>query len=104
MDIEKIRRKAQRGEFQLTYHAHLERQEEGIEIAHIKETLMSGEILEDYPDDPRGHSCLVLGYSEGRAIHIVCGWTKTDWLLVITVYIPRPPKWTDPRTRRKGGE
>ena len=24
---------------------------------------------------------------------------KNDWLVVITVYIPKPPKWIDPKTR-----
>jgi len=42
---------------------------------------------------------LVLGYAEQRPIHAVCGKGKNDWLLIITVYIPRPPKWIDPKTR-----
>lgn len=27
------------------------------------------------------------------------GWAKNDWLLIITVYTPKPPKWIDPKTR-----
>jgi hypothetical protein len=57
------------------------------------------EILKSYPKDPKGPSCLVLGYARERPIHIVCGKTKNNWLLVITVYIPIPPKWLDLRTR-----
>lgn len=99
-----IRNRANKNEFQLTGHAHKERQEEVIKTKEIREALMGGEILENYPDDPRGPSCLVLGYSGGRAIHVVCSRTKGDWLLVITVYIPRPPKWINERKRTKRGD
>ena len=99
-----IRERAAKKEFQLTGHAHKERQEEAIKAKDIRDALMEGEILEDYPDDPRGQSCLVLGYSEGRAIHLVCGRTKSEWLLVITVYIPRPYKWVTHRLRVERGD
>jgi hypothetical protein len=56
--------------------------------------------LEDYPDDPRGHSCLVLGFNRtGQPIHTVWGLLPTDWVRLITVYVPKPPKWIDPWTR-----
>lgn len=99
-----IRERANKREFQFTGHAHKERQEETIKAKEIRDALMKCELLENYPDDPRGASCLVLGYSEGRAIHIVCGRTKCDWLLVITVYIPKPPKWINERKRAKRGD
>ena len=92
---------ASSNQFQLTEHAHKERQEEAIELREIKEALMTCELLEDYPHDPRGASCLVLGYSGEKPIHVVCGRARNEWLLVITVYIPKPPKWVDPRTRAK---
>ena len=99
-----IRERANKKEFQLTGHAHKERQEEAIKAEEIRKALMNGEILENYPDDPRGPSCLVLGYSGDRAIHVVCGQTKGGWLLVITVYIPRLPKWINGRKRAKRGD
>ncbi|MGQ9627726.1 MAG: DUF4258 domain-containing protein [Anaerolineae bacterium] len=68
----------------------------------MERALLSGEILEDYPQDPRGHSCLVLGYGEqGYPIHVVCGRTPSGTIRIITVYVPSFPKWLDPRTRRK---
>ena len=60
------------------------------------------EVLEEYVHDSRGPSCLILGYSKGRPIHIVCGYTKTGWIRIITVYIPKAPKWIDEKTRAKG--
>jgi hypothetical protein len=94
-----VKEKARENEFQLSGHAHKERQEEAIHTWEIREALINCEILENYPKDPKGPSCLVIGYAMGRPIHIVCGRVKNDWLLIITVYIPKPPKWIDPKTR-----
>ena len=62
------------------------------------------EIIEQYPDDLRGPSCLVVGFSGNRPVHAVCA-VKTDpkELLLITVYDPskRPEKWTAGYRRRK---
>jgi hypothetical protein len=54
------------------------------------------------PDDARGHSCLMLGWSEeARPLHVVCA-PKTEYLAVITTYLPSPEQWEpDWRTRRK---
>jgi hypothetical protein len=67
-----------------------------------REPYRNSEILEDYPNDPRGPSCLVLGYAhQGYPIHIVCGRTPRGDLRIITVYLPSLPKWLDERTRRR---
>lgn len=91
MEIGEIQGKVRKEEYEISFHAE-------------KERYYDGEILEDYPDDPRGSSCLVLGYSQNRPIHIVCGYTFTKWIRIITVYIPRLPKWIDERTRSRGDE
>lgn len=95
-----MRRKIRRGEYRLTEHAQIERLEEDIDVLDIEAAILSGEVLEDYPNDPRGPSCLILGHSDERAIHVVCG-VKQNQIVIITVYIPQPPKWENPRSRRK---
>lgn len=99
MYIEEIRKKVYSKEYIISEHAERERQAEDIELKDIKESILTGEIIEDYPNDPRGQSCLVLGYAGEKPIHIVCGWNKYDWLIIITVYIPVPPKWITPYKR-----
>jgi hypothetical protein len=38
----------------------------------------------DYPEDARGHSCLMLGAGEsGRPVHVVCA-PKGDYLAIVT--------------------
>ena len=53
-----------------------------------------GRVIEDYPTDARGHSCLILGWgTSGRAIHVVCV-PKDDYLAVITAYLPDETEWS----------
>ena len=43
-----------------------------ISPSEVRSVIEKGIVIEDYPDDRRGHSCLILGRgSEGRAIHVV---------------------------------
>jgi hypothetical protein len=61
----------------------------------IRSVLENGEIIEDYPEDPRGHSCLMLGYGDaGRPIHIACS-PKKDFPAIITAYIPDKNEWSN---------
>jgi len=58
-------------------------------------------VIEDYPEDARGHSCLIFGYGDGeRAIHVVCS-PKEDYLAIITAYLPDPEQWEDNLRKRK---
>ena len=67
----------------------------------IRAVVMQGELIEDYPEDVRGHSYLLHGRGVGqRDIHVVCT-PKSDFLAVITAYLPTEAEWErDLRTRR----
>ena len=104
MDINTIRQLVRQGQYELSIHAQQERLAEDLDVTEIEAALAQGEIVEAYPDDPRGESCLVLGYAGIKPIHAVLGWTsprgeQEKTLRIITVYIPQPPKWSDARTR-----
>jgi hypothetical protein len=100
--LEHIQEQVRANNYEFSLHAEHEREDEHILVDEIEQSVLSGELLEDYPDDPRGHSCLVLGFTgAGRTIHTVWGLLPDDRVRVITVYIPRQPKWIDPRTRRR---
>ncbi|MBM3236572.1 DUF4258 domain-containing protein [Candidatus Poribacteria bacterium] len=50
----------------------------------VRVVIFSGEIIEDYPEDVRGHSCLMLGWSSvGRPVHVVCA-PKSEYLAIIS--------------------
>lgn len=66
-----------------------------ITTSEIRRVISVGEVVEDYPEDMRGHSCLMLGFGdEMRSIHIVCS-PKDEYLAVITAYLPDEDEWSD---------
>jgi len=72
-----------------------------ISTAEVRNVIRKGEIIEDYPENGRGHSCLILGYGdENRPIHVVCS-PKSEYLAIITAYIPNKNGWKDNYRKRK---
>ena len=73
-----------------------------ISVQEVRTVILHGEIIEDYPEDARGHSCLIAGKGEdGRLIHVVCA-PKLEYLAVITAYLPKASEWgQDFKTRRQ---
>ncbi len=98
MDIDEIKAKVRANRYVYTYHAEIERRADRLTFAQVEEALLNGEILEQYLDTGRGKSCLIVGLAEDVPIHIVCAW-RGERVSLITVYIPRPPKFVDPWTR-----
>ena len=99
MEISKLRSLVKSQKYEISSHAQKERYEEDISLEDIEHAIIKGEIIESYPRDPRGASCLVFGSSENRPVHIVCSILPNKWLRIITVYIPKLPKWINPKQR-----
>ena len=66
----------------------------------VEATVSSGELIEDYPEDVRGHSYLMLASPEGRAVHVVCS-PKVEYLAIITAYLPDEDSWSSDFRHRK---
>lgn len=64
-----------------------------ISTDEIREAVFHGEVIEEYPHDQRGESCLLLHVQPNRALHVVCA-PKNEYLTVITAYIPSPEQWS----------
>ncbi len=66
----------------------MSRPERLISAAEVRQVVDTGEVIEDYPEDPRGHSCLLLGEGTNhRLLHVVCA-PKAEYLAIITAYLP----------------
>jgi hypothetical protein len=105
MDIDDIRNRVLGGRCLISF-THTEKlRRRRISIEAIEEAIRTGAIVEDYPHDPRGPSCLIHGIAhEGRPMHVVCGITGDDEILIVTAYEPSIEEWeSDWRTRKKGG-
>ena len=98
MDIAEIKAKVHANAYVYSHHADLERKVDDLTLTQVEEALLTGTILERYPDTGRGVSCLLVGFSEAIPIHVVCGW-RGEKVVLITVYIPGPPEFVDPWTR-----
>ena len=71
-----------------------------ISTQEVEKIIMTGEVIEDYPQDSRGHSCLILGLGQNnRPIHVVCA-PKNEYLAIITAYLPDPLQWSSDFKRR----
>ena len=66
----------------------------------VRNVVTTGELVEEYLEDPRGGSCLLLGFGDdGRPLHVVCA-PKTEYLAIITAYSPDPRLWSADFKRR----
>jgi hypothetical protein len=99
--VEDVREAAQK---RLLFLSHAIRQmsrpERMISSNEVETVVVNGELIEDYPQDPRGHSCLMLGFGAAdRVVHVVCS-PKDEYLAIITAYLPDRAQWSEDFRRR----
>jgi len=98
-----VRDKAERKILFLSHAVRqMSRPDRMIAASEVRRAIDVGELVEDYPEDPRGHSCLIFGPGAGgRPLHVVCS-PKEDYLAIITAYLPAERAWKDDwKTRRR---
>ena len=101
MDIEDIKRKVGEGRYTISF-THTEKLRlRRIKAADIEQAVKSGNIIEDYPNDPRGRSCLILGRVGNRNLHILFARLEAEELRVVTAYEPDPEEWENDWQTRK---
>jgi len=99
--VEEIRSKIASNQFEFSNHAVDQSILRGIRVQEIKEAIATGKVIEDYPDDKYGPSCLISGKTLAtRPIHIQCSYPSRSLIKIITVYEPDTEQWTDDFSRR----
>jgi hypothetical protein len=99
--IFRIRAKVRAGDYRFTIHSLERRIERSITKSDIEEAILGGDIIEDYPEDKYGPSCLILGFTrQGRPIHVQC---SLDPIWIITCYDPsvKPLEWDENFAKRR---
>lgn len=92
--IDQIKAKIRSENVELSAHALTRSIQRGILLDEIVQSILNGEIIEAYPDDRFGPSCLILGYTnENRPLHTQCSFPTRPVLKLITVYEPTLEKW-----------
>ncbi len=90
------------GEFEFTQHALKRVVERNIANAEIREAGARAVIIEDYPADKYGPSCLLLGFTiVNRPLHIQVARQAGLRIKIITLYEPDPAEWVNYIERRK---
>ena len=91
---------AGRDALRVSDHALREGHKEGIRGKDIVYIVMTGEILERYPERRR---ILICGKyrNTNLPIHVVCDYSDLDELVIATVYIPSREDWSSYRRRRR---
>ena len=100
--LDGIRTKIENRQFELSRHAAHQSIIRHITMQEVQETVENCEILEDYPEDKYGPSCLIAGFTKSnRPLHIQCSHPSRFLIKIITLYEPNPIKWIDFKIRRK---
>jgi hypothetical protein len=101
VDLDAIKARFLRDEFEFTQHAVDQTLLRGITVQELREAVAGAEIIEDYPDDKYGPSCLLLGRTRAsRPLHAQVSCPSRPLIKVVTVYQPDPERWLDDRYRR----
>ena len=71
--IDQLRKKIALGQVEYSLHAVRQMVARNITPEEVAQTVLAGEVIEDYPDDKYGPSCLLFGRTAGqRALHVQC--------------------------------
>ncbi len=101
LKLEELRTKFLNDEFEFSRHALDQTLLREISIQEIREIIQVAMIVEDYPNDKYGPSCLLFGLTnQNRPIHIQCTYPSLPLIKIITAYEPNPAKWIDYKVRR----
>jgi len=101
--IDGIREKVAQGAFEFSQHAVDQMLQRHLTVQEVREAINVAEMIEDYPRDKYGPSCLVLGITQAqRPIHVQCSYPSRPLVKIITVYQPDTEAWIDFKQRRIG--
>jgi len=102
-DYDALKQAFQNKTYTLTDHASDRAAKRRVRSPEIEQAVLFGEVIEDYPDDKYGPSCLILGYTENkRPLHVQVSYPNK--IKVITVYEPSLDDWNADLKTRKSDE
>ena len=102
--LERIQSKILQRQYEFSRHAVDQSILRGVAVAEVEEAIGgASELIEDYPKDKYGPSCLILGFTRaGRPLLLQCSYPSRPLIKIVTLYQPDPNLWVDYRIRRQG--
>lgn len=99
MSLESIKDRILKGEYRFSEHAVKRMIKRFIERFEVEEAIISGEVIEEYPEDKYSPSCLIYGKTKnGRDLHVQLSLPPK--VVIITTYEPDPREWIECKIRR----
>ena len=100
--LEEIRRKVKQRQYEFSKYAVDQSIIREISVEEMEEAISGGsELVEDYPEDKDGPTCLILGFTKTRRpLHMQCSYPSRPLIKIITLYEPDPDLWVDFRIRK----
>jgi hypothetical protein len=99
--IDEIRRRVARGDFEFSQHAVDQAIVRHISVRELREAIGGGEVIEVYPEDKYGPSCLIFGMTRvGRPLHVQCSDPSRLMVKIVTIYEPDPALWIEFKVRK----
>jgi hypothetical protein len=102
--LETVRRLVLEGAVRVSGHGYDELVADGLSAREVVDGVADADLVEDYPDYPKGPCVLVLQRDRrNRAIHVVWGIPKglASPAVLVTAYRPAPERWEDDLLRRR---
>lgn len=100
--IEEIRQKVADESFEFSKHAVDQSIRRQIQVQDVRDAIANGQVIEDYPKDKYGASCLISGLTQAqRPLHVQCSYPSRPLLEIITLYEPDPQRWNADFTQRR---
>ena len=98
--IDELRNKIEADQFEFSKHAVDQSILRYISVQEVREAIANGKIIENYPEDKYGPSCLVLGTTaDERFLHIQCSYPSRPLVKIATLYEPDSERWIDFKRR-----
>lgn len=103
--IEEIRQKFSGEQFEFSKHALDQSILRRIQVQEVRAVITNGQVIEDYPNDKYGPSCLISGLTQDqRPTHIQCSYPSRPVIKIITLYEPDPQRWNANFTQRRNSD
>ena len=99
MIIEDIQNKIKQGKYSFSDHSVKRMIKRNVTRQQVESAILTGEIIEEYPDDKFSPSGLIYGKTENdKDLHVQV--SLPPFVVIITVYEPDPEEWVSCKTRR----
>lgn len=102
IDLAEIVSKIKNRQYEFSKHAVDQSVLKNISVLETEQAILENSlIIEDYPNDKYGPSCLILCYTaKGRPLHVQCSYPNRQLVKIITLYQPDPKLWNNDRLRK----